>query len=89
MSRDSAETKCNQTITGPTYGADYVLEILGQKWRALRNNLALRNRQNLVLGKNNQVSLTIGQILGTIAYRTIPDGLSVTIEWFYLGRDAP
>ena len=31
VSRDSAETKCNQTITGPTYGADYILEILGQK----------------------------------------------------------
>jgi len=29
----------------------YILEILGQKWRALRNHLALRNRQNLVLGK--------------------------------------
>jgi len=70
VSRDSAETKCNQTITGPTYGADYILEILGQKWRALRNHHALRNRQNLVLGKNNQVSLTIGQILGTAAENT-------------------
>jgi len=38
------------------YGADYNLEILGQKWRALRNHLALRNRRNLVLGKNNQVA---------------------------------
>jgi hypothetical protein len=55
---------------GPTYGADYVLEILRQKWRALRNHLALRNRKNLVLGKNNQVSLTIGQILGTAAENT-------------------
>jgi len=70
VSRDSAETKCNQTITGPAHGADYILEILGQKWRALRNHLALRNRQNLVLGKNNQVSLTIGQILGTAAKNT-------------------
>jgi hypothetical protein len=69
VSRDSAETKCNQTIWG-LHGADYVLEILGQKWRALRNHLALRNRQNLVLGKNNQVSLTIGQILGTAAENT-------------------
>ena len=51
VSRDSAEKKCNQTITGPTYGADYILEILGQKWRALPNFLALRNRQNLVLEK--------------------------------------
>ena len=25
------------------YGADYILEILGQKWRALPNFLALRN----------------------------------------------
>ena len=40
VSMDSAETKCNETITGPTYGADYVLEILGQKWRVLRNHLA-------------------------------------------------
>jgi hypothetical protein len=55
---------------GPTYGADYILEILGQKWWAVRNHLALRNRQNLVLGKNNQVSLTIGQILGTAAENT-------------------
>ncbi len=71
VSRDSAEKKFNQTITGPTtYGADYILEILGQKWRALPNFLALRNRQNLVLGKNNQVSLTIGQILGTAAENT-------------------
>jgi len=70
VSRDSAEKKCNQTITGPTYGADYVLEILGQKWGALPNFLALRNRQNLVLGKNNQVSLTIDQILGTAAENT-------------------
>ena len=70
MSRDSTETKCNQTIMGPTYGADYILEILGQKWRAVRNHLALRNRQNLVLGKNYQVSLTIGQILGTAAENT-------------------
>jgi hypothetical protein len=51
-------------------GADYILEILGQKWGALPNFLALRNRQNLVLGKNNQVSLTIGQILGTAAENT-------------------
>jgi hypothetical protein len=29
-----------------------------------------QNRQNLVLGKNNQVSLTIGQILGTAAENT-------------------
>ncbi len=70
VSRDSAEKKCNQTITGPTYGADYILEILGQKWRALPNFRALRNRQNLVLGKNNQVSLTIGQILGAAAENT-------------------
>jgi hypothetical protein len=35
VSRDSAEKKCNQTITGPTYGADCILEIHGQKWRAL------------------------------------------------------
>jgi len=34
------------------------------------NFLALRNRQNLVLGKNNQVSLTIGQIFGTAAENT-------------------
>ena len=46
------------------------MEILGQKWRALPNFRALRNRQNLVLGKNNQVSLTIGQILGTAAENT-------------------
>jgi hypothetical protein len=46
------------------------LKILGQKWWALPNFLALRNRQNLVLGKNNQVSLTIGQILGTAAENT-------------------
>ena len=39
-------------------------------WRALTNFFALRNRQNLVLRKNNQVSLTIGQILGTIADNT-------------------
>ncbi len=70
VSRDSAETKCNQTMTGPTYGADYILEILGQKWRALRNHHALRNCQNLVLGKSNQVLLTIGQILGTAAENT-------------------
>ncbi len=70
VSRDSAEKICNQTITGPTYGADYILEILGQKWRALPNFIALRNRQNLVLGKNNQVSLTIGLILGTAAENT-------------------
>jgi hypothetical protein len=70
VSRDSTEKKCNQTITGPTYGADYILEILSQKWRALPNFLALRNCQNLVLGKNNQVSLTIGQILGTDAENT-------------------
>ena len=70
MSRDSPEKKCNQTITGPAYGADYILEILGQKWGALPNFLALRNCQNLVLGKNNQVSLTIGQILGTAAENT-------------------
>jgi hypothetical protein len=58
-------------MMGPTYVADYIMEILGQKWWALRNNLALRNRQNLVLGKNNQVSLlTIGQILGTAAENT-------------------
>ena len=36
----------------------------------LPNFLALRNRQNLVLGKHNQVSLTIGQILGTAAENT-------------------
>jgi len=60
----------NQTIIEPYIRADYNLEILGQKWRALTNCLALRNRQYLVLGKNNQVSLTIGQILGTIAYNT-------------------
>ncbi len=59
--------KCNQTIIEPYIRADYNLEILGQKWRALTNCLALRICQNLVLGKNNQVSLTIGQILGTIA----------------------
>jgi hypothetical protein len=70
VSRDSTEKKCNQTITGPTYGADSILEILSQKWRALPNFLALRNRQNLVLGKNNQVSLKIGQILGTAAENT-------------------
>ncbi len=70
VSRDSPEKKCNQTITGPTYGADYILEILGQKWGALPNFLALRNCQNLVLGKNNQVLLTIGQILGTAAENT-------------------
>jgi hypothetical protein len=46
------------------------LEILGQKWQALPNFLVLRNRQKLVLGKNNQVSLTIGQILGTAAENT-------------------
>ena len=39
--------------------ADYNLEILGQKWRALTNFLALRYRQNLLLGKNNDVLLTI------------------------------
>jgi hypothetical protein len=54
VSRDSAETKCNQTITGPTYGADYILEILGQKWRALPNFLALRNRP---FGLGKRVSL--------------------------------
>ena len=54
----------------PYIRADYNLEILGQKWWALTNCLALRNRQNLVLGKNNQVLLTIGQILGTIADNT-------------------
>ena len=70
MSRDSAEKNRNQTIIEPYIRADYNLEILGQKWRALTNCLVLRNRQNLVLGKNNQVSLTIGQILGTIAYNT-------------------
>ena len=53
-----------------TYGADYILEILGQKWGALPNFLALRNCQNLVLGKNNQVSLTIGQILESAAENT-------------------
>jgi hypothetical protein len=41
-----------------------------QKWRALPNFLALRNRQNLVLGKNDQVLLKIGQILGTAAENT-------------------
>ncbi len=70
MSRDSAEKNRYQTITEPYIRADYNLELLGQKWRALTNCLALRNRQNLVLRKNNPVSLTIGQILGTIAYNT-------------------
>jgi hypothetical protein len=82
VSRDSAEKKCNQTITGPTYGADYILEIVGQKWRALPNFIALRNRQNLVLGKNNQVSLTIGLILGTAAENT---GwfITVSVQFFF------
>ena len=60
----------NQTIIELYIRADYNLEILGQKWRALTNCLALRICQNLVLGKNNQVLLTIGQILGTIADNT-------------------
>jgi hypothetical protein len=60
----------NQTIIQPYIRADYNLDTLGQKWRALTNCVALRNHQNLVLGKNNQVSLTIGQILGTIADNT-------------------
>jgi hypothetical protein len=60
----------NRVEDQPLRGADYILEILGQKWRALTNFLAFRNRQNLVLGKNNQVSLTIGQILGTAAENT-------------------
>ena len=34
------------------------------------NCLALKNRQNLVFGKNNQVSLAIGQILRTAAEKT-------------------
>jgi hypothetical protein len=36
----------------------------------IKTLLAFRNRQNLGLGKNNQVSLTIGRILGTIAENT-------------------
>ncbi len=70
MFRDSAEKNRNQTIIEPYIHANYNLEILGQKWRALTNCLALRNHQNLVLGKNNQVSLAIGQILKTIADNT-------------------
>jgi hypothetical protein len=50
--------------------ADYNLEILGQKWQALPNFLALRNRQNLGTRKNNPVSLTICQILGIVAENT-------------------
>jgi hypothetical protein len=46
------------------------MEILGQKWRALTHFLVLRNHQNLVLGKYNQILLTIGQILGTSAENT-------------------
>jgi hypothetical protein len=46
------------------------LEILGQKWRALTNFLALRNRQNLGTRKNNPVTLSIGRILGTVAENT-------------------
>ena len=67
MSRDSAEKNRIQTIIKAYIHAAYNLEILGQKWRALTNVLALRNCQNLLLGKNNQALLTIGQILGTIA----------------------
>jgi hypothetical protein len=50
--------------------ADYNLEILGQKWRALTNFLALSNCQNLGTQKNIPVSLTIGRILGTVAENT-------------------
>jgi hypothetical protein len=61
----------NQTMIEAYICADYNLEILGQKWWALTNSLALRNCQNLVLGKNNQVLLMIGQILGIIADNTV------------------
>jgi hypothetical protein len=87
VSRDSAEKKCNQTITGHTYGADYILEIFGQKWRSLPNFLALRNRQNLVGGKNNQVSLTIGQILGTAAKNTGWLTCENIPTWIFLSDD--
>ena len=53
-----------------TYGADYILEILGQKWGALPNFLALRNHQKCSTWNNNQVSLMIGQILRTAAENT-------------------
>ena len=68
--RNSAERNRNYTI-GAYIRADYnYLAILGQKWRALRNHLALKNRQNLVLGNINPVSLTIGRILETAAENT-------------------
>ncbi len=62
--------KCTQTIIGAYIRADYNLEILGQKWRALTNFLALRNCQNLGTQKNYPVLLTIGRILGTVAEKT-------------------
>ncbi len=70
MSRDSAEKNHEQTAIGAYIHADYNLEILGQKRRALKHFLAFRHCQNLGLGKNYQVSLTIGWIVGTIAENT-------------------
>jgi hypothetical protein len=54
-------------------GADYILEILGQKWGALPNFLALRNRQNLVLGKIIKSRLQLVRFSGLLL--KIPDGL--------------
>jgi len=70
VSRDSPEKNVIRLSRGLHTLPYYILEILGQKWGALPNFLALRICQNLVLGKNNQVSLTIGQILGTAAENT-------------------
>ena len=69
MSRDSAEKNHEQTAFGAYIRADYNLEILGQKWRALKH-FVLLEIVKFWTRKNNQVSLTIGRILGTIAENT-------------------
>jgi hypothetical protein len=71
---DSAEKK-NQTIIGAYLRADYNLEILGQKWRALTNFLALRNCQNLGTEKIIQSRLRLVGFSELLL--KIPDGLVV------------
>jgi hypothetical protein len=64
----------NQTIIEAYIHADYNMEILGQKWRALTNFLALKKLSNYSTQK--KISALLAEfselLLKIIKYRTLP-----------------
>jgi hypothetical protein len=63
----------NQTIIEAYIHADYNMEILGQKWRALTNFLALKKLSNSRLRKISALLAGFSELLlKIIEYRTLP-----------------